>query len=148
RGPAAGARRVDRGGAADHGRADPRPEPPLLVNRGRWRLLLAYESLAVSVRLLRFEVLDQPLDRLAIGRLGIQLQVLLEAEDRLFVIAEVPVALADVVQETGQRFGIEGGLVLLQRLVEAAEREQLLAALEVAPGGAGRGVIRLDRPRR
>ena len=52
-------------------------------------------------------------------------------------------ALRDVEEEPGQRLGLEGLLVLYQRLVEATEREELLALGEVPLGGPGRGVLLL-----
>src|SRR4051812_42513843 len=139
--------RVDRHTARDAHGADARPEPPLLVDRRlagrRWRrrrrwLLLLLRGLALELVL---ELVDDQLDLVAILGVGRELQVALEAEDRVLVVTEVPVALADVVEEVGDRRRIERLLVLVEREIELAEREQLLALVEVALRGACRGVL-------
>ena len=73
--------------------------------------LLANELLAFAARFLILEILDQALDRLLVLCLGLELQILLEAEDRLVEVTEVSVALTDVVEERRQRLGIERGLL-------------------------------------
>src|SRR5258708_34576013 len=90
-----------------HERAGAGPEPPLLVDRLLRRrshrfgflFLLAHELLALAALLFFLELLDQLGDGILLRRLGIELEELLEAEDRLIEIAEVAIALADVEQE-------------------------------------------------
>ena len=133
-------RRVDADAARDADDRDAGPEPPLLVDRrvlstgggGGGGSASCRRASAPSPRaFLSSSSSIELLDLVLVRRVGLELQVLLEAEDRLVVVAEVAVALADVEQEVGQRLGVERLLVLVERLVELAEREQLLAALEV-----------------
>src|SRR6185503_14194576 len=51
------------------------------------------------------------------------------------------VALADVEQEVGQRLGVEGLLVLVDRLAELGQRVELLATVEVQLGSAQGGIV-------
>src|SRR5262249_16437627 len=89
--------------------------------RGGGRGLEA-EAAGILLVLLGLEVVDQLLDLRAVGRVGRGGQVLLVAEDRRVVLAEVAVALADVEQEVRDRLGVERLLGLVQRLAERGQR--------------------------
>ena len=142
--------RVDPDAAGDPDHGDAGPEPPLLVERAssRRRALRTVrrlgpeaDLLGVPRGLLLLELGDQLLDLLAVRGVRIELQEPLEAEDRRLVVAEVALALADVEQEVGDRLGVERLLVLVERLVELLQREQLLAALVVPLRGAHRRIV-------
>src|SRR5258707_708306 len=83
------------------------------------------EAAGVLLVLLGLEVVDQLLDLRAVGRVGRRGEVLLVAEDRRVVVAEVAVALADVEQEVRDRPGLVRLLVLVERLAELGERVEL-----------------------
>src|SRR6188768_3831102 len=72
------------------------PKPPFRVDRFvflDWHWLLAHELGSVAASLLVLEIRDELLDGVLVVGVGLELQILLEAEDRLVVVTEVPVAL-------------------------------------------------------
>src|SRR5688500_5331291 len=87
-------RGVDAHAARHRDNTHTRPEPPLAVDRlvvFDGSRFLFDELRAITARFFVLEVCDRLLDGFAVVGVGLQLQVLLEAEDRLVVVLKVPV---------------------------------------------------------